>query len=383
MRLALLLVVAACKFEHGAVAHDARPVVDGEIDAPSTEGCRVVEVAASSAHTCARKNDGTVACWGINTQGEAGKDPAGSEMCGTSKCLTSPNPVTLPAGATGLGAGDQGSCILVGNDTFCMGANDSGQFGDGVAGDHYAPTEITARAGSTMIAGSEASFCSLVGGSVICSGSNSHGEVGNGMMAPVYAPYTTIVTGASWLAMGYRNGCALTSGTVTCWGDNSERQIDTTKLARNTPTTVVGAPIAVEVTAGFGHICARQATGTVTCWGRNVEGQIGNGMMSALPADPTLVAITDVAQVRAGGYITCARKTTGDVYCWGEQYGTTPMQIPLPMPASSIAVGSYHGCAIVSDGKLWCWGWNAYGQFGNGMTDSTITPTPSQSSICP
>jgi hypothetical protein len=40
----------------------------------------------------------------------------------------------------------------------------------------------------------------------------------------------------------------------------------------------------------------------------------------------------------------------------------------------SVAVGYFHSCALASGGDLWCWGFNAYGQVGNGNTDTQCSP---------
>jgi alpha-tubulin suppressor-like RCC1 family protein len=387
----VLVVVGACRFEHGALSGDAPPggtdaadaPADATIDAVAT-AC-AVDVVAAGAHTCVRKIDGTVWCWGKNGQGETSKDPSNSATCTIQSndfvCVKNPKQVPLPAAATAMGAGDQHTCVIANGKTYCFGANDSGQFGNGNTGDSYNPVEIATRAGATQIAGSEGSTCSLQNGNTACSGLNNHGEVGNGTTSTFYTPYSA-QGAATKLAMGFRNTCTIVSGAVTCWGDNSNGQVDTTLMPRMTPTNVPNAPLSTDLSVGYGHVCARQATGSLTCWGRNVEGQLGVGSTSPSEA-PALVAASNVAQVAAGGYHTCVRLTDGSVQCWGESYGTSPVAIALPGAAVVLASGSYHSCAVLADGTLWCWGWNAYGQFGNGTSSGTINNTPVKSDVCP
>jgi alpha-tubulin suppressor-like RCC1 family protein len=386
--LVVVVALGACGFQHGALSTTDAPITDGAdatdaaIDAIST-AC-AVEVVAASAHTCIRKNDGTVWCWGKNGQGEVAKDPTASAVCNVGgndyRCVKTPRQVPL-TGATGMGTGDQHTCVLVAGTTYCFGANDSGQFGNGPAGDSFDPVEITERANATQIAGSEASTCSINAGTVACSGLNNHGEVGDGSTTLTLTPLTAQAN-VQKLAMGFQNACSVSASTVYCWGDNADGQVDTTTMPRYTPTAVQDAPLAADISVGFGHVCARSATNTLTCWGRNAEGQIGTGATGA-SAPPTLVALTDVAQVAAGGYHTCARLGNGEVRCWGESYSPSPTKITLSMPAISIASGSYHGCAVLADGSVWCWGWNAYGQLGNDAQSTQINNTPVKGVVCP
>jgi alpha-tubulin suppressor-like RCC1 family protein len=330
--------------------------------------------------------DGSVWCWGKNGQGEVGKNPSSSATCtigGNSFiCVKVPNQVTLPEPAVAMGAGDQHTCVLSATKTYCFGANDAGEFGNGNAGDSYTPVEITSRAGSTIIAGSEGSTCSLIGTTIWCSGLNNHGEVGDNTTTTQYTPIAA-EAGATRVAMGFQDTCSISNQFVFCWGDNSEGQVDTTGQSRHAPTAVPTAPLSVDVTVGASHVCARQATGTVTCWGRNVEGQVGTGSAGVTPLGPTVVSIQNVSQVAAGAYFTCARQSDGSVKCWGDIYGASPASITLPLPAIDIAAGSYHACAVLTDGSVYCWGWNAYGQYGNGVAVNASSTTPVKSSVCP
>jgi alpha-tubulin suppressor-like RCC1 family protein len=57
-------------------------------------GAEVSEVSAGDLHTCARNNDGSVWCWGLNEQGQLGDGTTGDPDC-MSGCRLEPTPVKL------------------------------------------------------------------------------------------------------------------------------------------------------------------------------------------------------------------------------------------------------------------------------------------------
>jgi alpha-tubulin suppressor-like RCC1 family protein len=385
------IVVAACGFSQGAIPSDSGGTGDGgdATDAmadarPDAGPCAAVGISASGAHTCAIRSDASVWCWGKNGQGEIAVPPLSSGQCFVSPvthaCVTSPRRVTLADPVVALGMGDQHSCALTASKTFCWGANDGGQFGNGPTGDAYVATEIPLRAGATKIAGGASATCSLhTGGQVRCSGFNTLGEVGNNTRVPQYTPVIVHNT-ATVISMSLYNACDVVNGAGFCWGDDTYGQIDTnTTLQHNVPHAVTAAGECVDIASAGHHTCIRPANKTVSCWGRNSEGQVGNGA-TATYQSRALFMQTEIEQVAAGGRQTCVRRTNGEVFCAGEGYGASPILIALPAPALEITAADGHACAIVDDGGVWCWGDNRYGNVGNGTT-SPFTRTPAQAQI--
>jgi alpha-tubulin suppressor-like RCC1 family protein len=54
---------------------------------------------------------------------------------------------------------------------------------------------------------------------------------------------------------------------------------------------------------------------------------------------------------------------------------SSPIVIAGISSATQVSVGDTHVCAILTGGQVKCWGDNSYGQFGNGTTTSSATPS--------
>src|SRR5262249_53923804 len=82
----------------------------------------VTQLTCGDAHTCARLSDSSLACWGLNQQGRLGFDPA--------TCVACPNPIppTLPVFMAEVAAGVAHTCARgVDQSAWCWGSNVNGQ----------------------------------------------------------------------------------------------------------------------------------------------------------------------------------------------------------------------------------------------------------------
>jgi alpha-tubulin suppressor-like RCC1 family protein len=98
----------------------------------------VIQISAGRNHTCARKDDGTVWCWGANESGQVG-DP-----------MTAPSrhAVAQVMGLDGMNldvfAGAATTCVRrTDGAAWCWGANQFGQLGDGTVMSRSMPAPIT------------------------------------------------------------------------------------------------------------------------------------------------------------------------------------------------------------------------------------------------
>ncbi len=243
-------------------------------------------LAAGDYHTCGLKADGSVDCWGNNTNGQAtpqsgpftqisagafhtcGLKPDGSVACWGDSIFGGTESQAGPF--TQITAGWNHSCGLKPDGGVdCWGWNDHGQSED--------------QAGPfTQISTSENHNCGLkADGSVACWGDNTAGGAESQA-----GPFTQITA-------GWHYSCGLKlDGSVACWGDNSSGQAED----QSGPFT--------QISAGYAFSCGLKPDGSVVCWGNNGAGQLDT------PSGPFV-------QISVGGGHGCGLRIDGSVDCWG------------------------------------------------------------------
>ncbi len=207
---------------------------DTKVTEPMSAGFGdVSSVRSGSNHSCVRRIDGSVWCWGNNDNGRLGNQS------------TSPSPTPVQVklcngsalgGVESVSVGGGHACAVLANKTVvCWGRGDSGELGDNLAQDSHC---------ATAVAG---------------------------------------LTNAKSVSCGSSSTCAVTDlGTLVCWGDNGMGELgDGTKVQRNAPV-LAKTPSAVEqVSCGLMHTCAVHQDGSATCWGYNSFGELGDGTQSS------------------------------------------------------------------------------------------------------
>jgi len=407
---------------------------DGDPCSPTCNEQKVLLVVAGHFHTCAFLSGDSVKCWGRNSDGQLGLGDINHRGDGPNEMGDNLPVINLGTGKTAaaITLGSFHTCALLNDGSVkCWGRNSDGQLGlgdtsyrgDGSSemGDNLPAVDLgTGTTASAIVAGGYHTCALLNDGSVKCWGRNAYGQLGLGDLnnrgdgsneMGNNLPTVNLGTGetASALIAGFSHTCALLNGGgVKCWGFNVYGQLgmgDTIwrgdgpgEMGNSLPTVDLGSgSTASAVGAGGFHTCALLNDASVKCWGRNNDGQLGLDNTNDRGNDPNemgdnLLAINlgtgkAVSVMSVGGEHACALLNDSGVKCWGNNAqgqlglgdtnnrgdGPNEMDDNLPavnlgmsMTASAIDAGGFHTCALLNDGSIKCWGSNGYGQLGLG-----------------
>jgi alpha-tubulin suppressor-like RCC1 family protein len=354
----------------------------------------VLEVAPGELHTCARKPEGTVRCWGDDTQGQTGTGGADGGFRDT------PADVAGVDDAIAIASGRSHSCVARRSGAvLCWGFNLDGQLGNGEANNRsHVPVEVSNLSDAIDVAGGGNFSCALrQGGRVSCWGGNGSGQLGNGSKQSRSTPSAVAdLDDAVAISAGEAHACAVRrGGSVTCWGDGFNGQLGTGNAPAESDVPLVVPSLAdvVAVAAAQRSTCALTRGGSVLCWGANERGQLGSGSANTTPNPSPIVVsgLDDAVSLWAGASHACAVRASGVVVCWGagssgqlgdgllrEDASTpTPSRVTVSGINNAIGVrtGGDHSCAATRIGALVCWGANQRGQLGDGTRDSQFSPT--------
>jgi alpha-tubulin suppressor-like RCC1 family protein len=352
-------------------------------------------VATGIEHSCALGTNGSLRCWGRNSEGQLG--------IGTTANQTVPVTVTnMTSGVTAVSVGGNHTCAIRNGALLCWGFNNSGQLGDGTTINRTTPVTVTGMtSGVTAVAAGGSHTCAVRNGVLHCWGLNNYGQVGDGTTTNRTVPVVVGSMSANVMAVGagFEHSCAVRDGMLYCWGRNDSGQLgDGTTAGRLAPFSVngiVGGVTAVD--GGWSHTCAIR-NGGLHCWGRNAEGQLGYGTTGGSLSSPSAVPgmLSGVTAAFAGQEHTCAVQN-GGLYCWGlnssGQLGdgmlvnrNLPTLVSAPVNVNGDAVagdaGGGHTLGLRSDGCLYGWGRNNLGQLGNGTTATNQTLPSGVSGAC-
>ncbi len=380
------------KREAGAdTFEEEEPEIEADIpDSPPIQPQEnILEVALGQQHTCARKMDFSVKCWGDDTSGQTGT--GGMSDGGI---VSTPQAVNVND-AIRIAAGQTHTCIVHKTGTVsCWGENQDGQLGNGESLNRKPlPVDVKGINDATAIACGSNFSCALQrSGGVSCWGNGLGGQLGTGTprLQPIAAPVSGLIDAVS-ISAGESHACAVrVRGGVVCWGDNVNGQLGTgDKMNRNVPTAVPTLDGVAVVAAGSRSTCALKKAGGVLCWGANEIGQLGSGAPNVAPnPSPTVVSGVDAIKIWAGKDHACAVKKGGSVVCWGAGFlgqigdgqpradSTTPTAVPSPVSgvtsAIGVGTGGNHSCAPTNTGLILCWGDNTHGEIGKGTTGGQL-----------
>jgi len=362
-------------------------------------GCeeRWASVTAAAYHTCARRMDDAVFCFGNG----------GSGRLGNGLGLHQPAPVQAGAASNWaqIAAGSGHTCgIKKTGSLWCWGAGNFGQLGLGYTDAQTLPAWISLDRIFTSVAAGENHSCAVENdGTLSCFGRNQAGQLGIGttdnQLLPTRVSVDPLATepDKDWKEVfaGRDTTCATKiDGRLYCWGQNSELQVsrkdNSTGTFVTSPFLVETAPMSADAdwaTASVGFsTCAVKTDGRLYCWGRGNEGQLGTGALAAASALPLQIGADKAwKSVRANTYHICALDDQDEMYCWGRNQGAqiseaapgwvlAPLAIAPGTAWADYAVGQVHTAGVTKDGRVLTFGSRVFGQLGDGTMSLWTTP---------
>ncbi|HJN55505.1 MAG TPA: hypothetical protein QF646_03860, partial [Candidatus Poseidoniales archaeon] len=233
-------------------------------------------------------DNGSVACWGVGSSGQLGNGAFDDS-------LDTPIHVALPQGSSAVDVSMGGShacAVLQNGSVYCWGSDTDGALGYGGLGSSATPVQVTLAEGelaSSISAGISHTCIVLTSGLVKCWGRNTYRQVG-GTAGFYNAPFTPVgLAGlrATTVSAGVWQTCAtFDDGSAWCWGRSAVGTGETYGNWMGGGTTPVKAVLpeglsAVDISAGgFAysiydriHSCALLDDGNVYCWGNGGWGQ--------------------------------------------------------------------------------------------------------------
>ena len=241
----------------------------------------VASVSAGSYHTCATKTDGTLWCWGSNGAGQLGIGLTLTTNTSSHPDKNVPTQLYI-AGVASVSAGNGHTCATKTDGTlWCWGWNSDGELGIGNTTGKFVPTQLYIAGVASVSTGNGHTCATRTDGTLWCWGLNSDGVLGIGNTTGKFVPTKVNIAGVASVSAGTYHTCAKkTDGTLWCWGNNDygELGIGTQGVTtnKNVPTQLYIAGVA-SVSAGSYHTCATKTDGTLWCWGLNDRGQLGIG----------------------------------------------------------------------------------------------------------
>lgn len=257
-----------------------------------TQRFRSISVGLS--HSCGLTSTGRAYCWGSNEAGQAG---VGSRV----ETVARPTAVVGGHRFRMISAGGRHTCgITTAGITLCWGANSFGQLGHDPAQHGCAPSAacmaVPARldepyAFATIASGDDHTCAITTDGVLYC-----WGDFYSGYMQTTRAPapilLTRIQTPAPFrsLTAGLRVACGLTGdGRAYCWGPGALASLG--QPLRHTPCggatwCMSDTPISSKIrfrtiTVGAYHACGIGRSGAVYCWGLRDVRRVGSAQTAA------------------------------------------------------------------------------------------------------
>ncbi|WP_413577800.1 Ig-like domain-containing protein [Bdellovibrio sp. HCB290] len=350
------------------------------VDTDYGQGYKQVDV--NTSFGCGIDDQDRLKCWGNGTAGSVGDGMNG---------VVRSSPVVLDRGLTYkfVSVGRRHACAIMIDGTLkCWGNNSDGVVGAGNSASVFVtPVVVDGGTKYRKVAAGSSMTCGITEDGVLkCWGWHYNGQLGDG--TAISKSYPAIIdSGVKYIDIavsrwGESHTCGITeTKNLKCWGGNSNSQLGlggTTPANYTTPQVVSATDLYSSVAVGFGYTCAtRDGANSLYCWGISSDYQTGSNSTSLL-LTPALVDSSAYSALVLAQYGGCGKTAVG-YKCWGgvsstlsRLVGVTALKIPTLIPNAAnykelsfsnptVMFGVAAGCAIKLDSGLQCTGPNDSG----------------------
>ncbi|MCF7732603.1 MAG: cadherin-like beta sandwich domain-containing protein [Akkermansiaceae bacterium] len=283
---------------NGGSDHSSVPVAVDRTGALA--GKTVIAISAGPFHNLALCADGSLVAWGYNNYGQLGN--GGTE---TSRVPVEVSPVGALTGkhVVAVAAGAYHSFALCDDGTVAgWGYNDEGELGDGGTVTRPEPVAVDmtgALAGKRITAISAGQYHTLAlctDGTLVAWGYNQRGQLGDGSTTtsgvPVAICSNGVLAGKAVTAIRASSAHSLAlcaDGTLAAWGYNHRGQLGTGDAVQsNLPVAtdlsgIESSKLIADLGIGLNHGLLRFTDGTLAAWGDNASGQLGDDSTTRRP----------------------------------------------------------------------------------------------------
>ena len=205
-------------------------------------------VAVGAAHACGFTASVGADCWGLDTRGQAGINPA-----------LYPYAIVPPFKASSfsskvirLASWQDVTCADMSDNTVqCVGANDNAMLGNGLLADSYLPQAVGLGQPLHGVTVGYQHACALdPNGAAWCWGRDQYGQLGNGIVSPYVFGLPQRVSGGlvfRALTAGGKHTCGIaTDNGVYCWGDNGGDELGRAPVVSGA-ATMYQSPVPLKV----------------------------------------------------------------------------------------------------------------------------------------
>ena len=201
------------------------------------------QVACGNSFSAAVKTDGTLWAWGYNAYGQIGDNSIAHKSSPVQTIAFGSNWKNIST--FNCPSGVHVACIKTDGTLWCWGRNTNGQLGDNSTAHKSSPVQTIAFGSNwkQVSVGATHTAAIKTDGTLWLWGSNTNGALGDNTLVQKSSPVQTITRGTNWKQVCTGNtftAAVKTDGTLWCWGLGTSGQLgDNTIVSKSSPVQTI------------------------------------------------------------------------------------------------------------------------------------------------